>query len=167
MIEPAKFIYSPFGKAFEKQTKTIKDQGEKQADVLKALKTKEAFKPKELKPILYDNYFINGQREIRNSTKPTDFNNLIYNFKGPNNAPINFIELKDPLHIFKSIHNGDKTLEDVENEHIKLISNLGRINQEPLQYKSPEQLNTIENITNPYESREKVIQLFNKYVKNV
>ena len=28
--EQAKFTYSPLGKAFEKQTKTIKDQGEKQ-----------------------------------------------------------------------------------------------------------------------------------------
>ena len=30
MIEQAKFTYSPLGKAFEKQTKTIEDQGEKQ-----------------------------------------------------------------------------------------------------------------------------------------
>ena len=30
IIEQAKFAYSPLGKAFEKQTKTIKDQGEKQ-----------------------------------------------------------------------------------------------------------------------------------------
>ena len=30
IIEQAKFIYYPLGKAFEKQTKTIKDQGEKQ-----------------------------------------------------------------------------------------------------------------------------------------
>ena len=30
MIERAKFTYSPLGKAFEKQTKTIEDQGEKQ-----------------------------------------------------------------------------------------------------------------------------------------
>ena len=30
IIEKAKFISSPLGKAFEKQTKTIKDQGEKQ-----------------------------------------------------------------------------------------------------------------------------------------
>ena len=30
IIEQAKFTYSPLGKAFEKQTKTIKDQGEKQ-----------------------------------------------------------------------------------------------------------------------------------------
>ena len=30
IIEQAKFIYSPLGKVFEKQIKTIKDQGEKQ-----------------------------------------------------------------------------------------------------------------------------------------
>ena len=36
IVEQAKFTYSPSGKAFEKQIKTIKDQGEKQ---LKALNT--------------------------------------------------------------------------------------------------------------------------------
>ena len=41
MIEQAKSADSPLVKAFEKQTKTIKDQGEKQADALKALKPKE------------------------------------------------------------------------------------------------------------------------------
>ena len=30
VIEQAKFTYSPLGKAFEKQTKTIEDQGKKQ-----------------------------------------------------------------------------------------------------------------------------------------
>ena len=30
IIEQAKFSYSPLGKAFEKQTKTIEDKGEKQ-----------------------------------------------------------------------------------------------------------------------------------------
>ena len=30
IIAQAKFTYSPLGKAFEKRTKTIKDQGEKQ-----------------------------------------------------------------------------------------------------------------------------------------
>ena len=37
-IEQAKFTYSPLGKAFEKQTKTIEDQGKKQVDTLKTLK---------------------------------------------------------------------------------------------------------------------------------
>ena len=31
IIEQAKFTYSPLGKAFEKQIKTIEDQGEKQS----------------------------------------------------------------------------------------------------------------------------------------
>ena len=35
IIQQAKFNYSPLGKALEKQTKTIKDQGEKQVDALK------------------------------------------------------------------------------------------------------------------------------------
>ena len=34
IIEQAKFTYSPLRKAFEKQTKTIKDQGEKQKKVI-------------------------------------------------------------------------------------------------------------------------------------
>ena len=38
IIEQAKFTYSPLGKAFEKQIKTIEDQGEKQIDALKNLK---------------------------------------------------------------------------------------------------------------------------------
>ena len=41
IIEQAKFTYSPLGKAFEKQIKTIEDQGEKQVEVLKNLKPKE------------------------------------------------------------------------------------------------------------------------------
>ena len=51
IIEQAKFTYSPLGKAFERQIKTIEDQGEKQikaiedqgekqVDTLKILKQK-------------------------------------------------------------------------------------------------------------------------------
>ena len=39
IIEKAKFTYSPLGKAFEKQTKTIEDQGEKHVDALKSLES--------------------------------------------------------------------------------------------------------------------------------
>ena len=41
IIEQAKFTYSPLGKAFEKKRKTIKDQGTKQVEALKALKSEE------------------------------------------------------------------------------------------------------------------------------
>ena len=34
VIEQAKFAYSPLGKVFEKQTKTIEDQGKKQINAI-------------------------------------------------------------------------------------------------------------------------------------
>ena len=47
------------GKAFEKQTKTIEDQGKKQVDALVALK------PKEIKSDdKFSNYFINELAKI-------------------------------------------------------------------------------------------------------
>ena len=38
-MEQAKFTYSPLGNAFEKQRKTIEDQGQKQVEALKSLKS--------------------------------------------------------------------------------------------------------------------------------
>ena len=39
IIEQARFTYSPLGKAFDKQIKTIEDQGQKQVDALNTLKS--------------------------------------------------------------------------------------------------------------------------------
>ena len=50
IIEQARFTYSPLGKAFEKQIKTIEDQGKKQIDALENLKLKGETKPIEDKP---------------------------------------------------------------------------------------------------------------------
>ena len=41
IIEPAKFTYSPLGKAFEKQIKSIEEQGKKQVEALKVLNPEE------------------------------------------------------------------------------------------------------------------------------
>ena len=41
IIEHARFTYSPLGKVFEKQIKTIQDQGQIQVDALESLKPKE------------------------------------------------------------------------------------------------------------------------------
>ena len=71
------------------------------------------------------------------------------------------------MHIFKSIYNGDITLEDVEKEQTELKKDLGHIKQEDPKDKSPQQKKTINNIKNFYNSREKVVQMFNDYAKNV
>ena len=81
IIEQAKFSYSPLGKAFEKQTKTIEDQGKKQIDALADLKPKEIepreTRPKEIKPNEYCDYFLYEMVRIRKSYEPVDFNHLI------------------------------------------------------------------------------------------
>ena len=63
IIEQGKFTYSPLGKALEKQTKTIEDQGKKQVDASVALKPKE-IKPREAKPNEYGDYFLHGLAKI-------------------------------------------------------------------------------------------------------
>ena len=48
--------------------------------------------------------------DIYNISKETDFNNLIYYFKGPHIVPINFVVFTGPMHIHNEIMNGDTTI---------------------------------------------------------
>ena len=140
IIEQAKFTYSPLGKAFEKQTKTIEDPGKKQIDALVALKPKK-IKPRETKPNEYGDYFLNGLAKIRESYKPVDFFYLTYNFKDLKIPSVSFSKFKGPMHIFKSIYKGDIPL---EKEQIELRKDLGRTKQGDPKDKSPEQKKTID-----------------------
>ena len=137
------------GKAFEKQIKTIEDQGKKQIDALADLKPKE-IKPRETKPNKYGDYFIDGLAKIRESYKPIDFNDLTC-----------------PLHIFKTIHSGDIPLEDIEKEQIELKRDLGRVKKGDPRDKSEEQKKRIDNIKNLCNSREEVVKMFNDYTRNM
>ena len=85
------------GIAFEKQAKTIEDQGEKQVNALKYLESLKPKKLKEAKPIEYcdyGDYFLKGLAEIRKNKQPIDLLDLTYNFKDPKIAPISFIKVK-------------------------------------------------------------------------
>ena len=120
IIEQAKFTYSPLGKAFEKQTKTIEDQGKKQVDALEALKTKELEAIKDIKAHyneklskykeIFDELSKERIGEIYNMSKQIDFNNLAYYFKDQNIAPINFIRFKGPMHIYIDIKNSNTSI---------------------------------------------------------
>ena len=59
IIEQAKFTNSPLGKGFEKQIKTIEDQGKKHVNALADLK------PREAKPHEYGDYFLDGLAKNR------------------------------------------------------------------------------------------------------
>ena len=94
IIEQAKFTYSPLGKAFEKQIKTIEDQGQKQVDALKVLEPKAIESGSNNKPILtkeiYDKILEERMDEILKMSREINYSNLVYDFKGPTPS-INFI----------------------------------------------------------------------------
>ena len=71
IIEQTKFTYSPLGKAFDKQIKTIEDQGKKQVEALKDLKPKEQTKAiKGIFPEGYESVEIkNEQNKIQEYAK--------------------------------------------------------------------------------------------------
>ena len=59
ITEEAKFTYSPLGKAFEKQIKTIEDQRKKQVDLLNTLKPIKDNKSDDNKNLLkYKEFFL-------------------------------------------------------------------------------------------------------------
>ena len=77
-----------------------------------------------------DHYgFLNRYAKIRESNEPIGFDNLIYHFKCSRIAPVSFFKFKGPMHIFKSIHNDDTTLENIEKEQIELKRNIAHIKQ--------------------------------------
>ena len=163
IIEQAKFTYSPLGKAFEKQVKTIEYQGKKQIEALENLKLKEIMQDK-TKVIEYSNYFINQLAKIDKNIKPIDFNDLIYYYKG-SNEPIDFYEYKGMMNIFKNIHSGNKTLEDIEQEQNKFKKEINIIKQGNPKKRSEKQKETIDNIENLYKSRQEVVNMFNNYAR--
>ena len=78
------------------------------------------------------------------------------------------IGFRGPQHFFKSIYNGNITLEDAEKDQIKLKSDLGCIKQRnKKKNRSEEQNNVINSVTNLYELREKVVPMFINYAKNM
>ena len=67
IIEQTKFTHSPLGKAFEKQTKTIVDQGEKQ---IKALNTFKSDKEKlTIEDVIPESALINDESKKKSQRK--------------------------------------------------------------------------------------------------
>ena len=164
LIEQAKFIYSPLGKAFEKQKKkTIEDQGEKQ---IKAIQDQGQVKT--IKKYDYDaedTPFISKQKEIFNELvderleKITDLHervnshDLRYRYKG-NTADAKFGKFDDALDIINKIRDGKTDLADVKNNQQQFKSFLGKIEKGK---KSKEQKSTLYNIEILYKARNELL----------
>ena len=133
IIKQAKFTYSLLGKAFEKQIKTIEDQGEKQ---IKALKghgkqlvkygdEKESSTNSKQKGIS-EEIGSNRMEEIQDLSKQTDFDHLTFRYKGKT-APKNFIAFKGLSGLYKNIKEGYTTLGKAEEERKKIKLELNKI----------------------------------------
>ena len=76
------------------------------------------------------------------------------------------MNIKVCIHIH-SIHSGDKTLEDIEQEQNKFKKEIAIIKQGNPKKRSEKQQEEIDNIENLYKSRQEVVNMFNNYAKNV
>ena len=144
IIKQAKFTYSLLGKVFEKQIKTIEDQGQKQVDALKVLKPK-AIKSESINKDIYNKILEERMDKILNMSKEIDYGNLVYNFKGPTTS-INFTMFGGPMYTYNQLKNGEKTLQQVEEEQKDFKKDLNEINSGNPKHKSKKQLYTIKNV---------------------
>ena len=101
IIEQTKFTYSPLGKAFDKEIKTIEDQGKKQVDALEKLKPKEEIKTIEStsnnlsRAATVFNELISKRKELMNKLYDSvDYNNLKFEYVGPTEG-VSFYEYMD------------------------------------------------------------------------
>ena len=146
IIEQTKFTYSPLGKAFDKQIKTIEDQEKKQVDALEKLKPEEQQKPikdtpnNQSRAAIIFNDLINKRKESMNDLYDSvDYNNLNFEYVGPTKDVI-FYEYRDSKELFNAI----------KNSRIKF---------------STKQKGVINNITRFYLSREETINLLETMFK--
>ena len=102
--------------------------------------------------------------EILNMSKEIDYGNLVYNFKGPTTS-INFTIFGGPMYTYNQLKNGEKTLQQVEEEQKDFKKDLNEINSGNPKHKSEKQLYTIKNVKNLYNTRQKIIDLLNDYSK--
>ena len=169
IIEQARFTYSPFGKAFEKQIKTNKDKGQKQIDTLESLKTKAITckSDDDNTPIskeIYDEILEERMDKILEMSTEISYSNLVYDFKG-STPSINFAIFGFPMYTYTQLKNGEKTLQQVEEEQKCFKKNLNEITLGNPKHKSEKRSYTIENVRDLYYSRQKLIHLLNDNAK--
>ena len=132
IIEQTKFTYSPLGKAFEKQTKTIEDQGKKQVDALEKLK------PEEAKPIkdtsnnqsratIIFNDLINKRKELMSQLYDSvDYNDLKFEYVGPT-EDVSFYEYRDSKELFNAIKNSQIKFSEAKNKQNEFLNKLSNV----------------------------------------
>ena len=167
-IQQAKFSYSPLGKAFEKQTKTIEDQGKKQ---VKAIQDKQIVNINNYKDDYKDKLLLSKEREIfkdiynkrldkiEELNNKIDYDNLEYAVYSRKEL-INFSELKSPLILLDEIKKGIISLEEAKYYQKTYLDHLKTIRKGN---KSVEQRETLANLNMFYNARKEAIRFIEDY----
>ena len=124
IIQQAKFTYSPLGKAFEKQTKTIEDQGKKQFVALESLKdpNKKLAPVKDFIPMENLNpEIINEIKRIEEMEKQVDRNRMVY--KGTNKT-YDFRNFKTIRAFGNEIRNNIIDMKTADIDQARLLSHI-------------------------------------------
>ena len=121
------------GKAFEKQIKTIEDQGKKQVDALESLKPKEQTKPIEDKSnnklkatIIFDDLINKRKGLMKELYDSVDYNNLKFEFVGPT-KDVSFYEYIDSKELFNKLKNNQIKFSEVKNKQNEFLRKLTNI----------------------------------------
>ena len=113
----------------------------------------------------YNKLFDEQLDEIQELSREIDHKNLNHNFTTKASVSINFIKFKGPFSLFKKIRDRDVLLEMAQEDQEKCKREFSQIKSGNPKHKSEMQLYTIKNVKNLYDSRQKIIDLFNNYSK--
>ena len=169
IIEQAKFSYSPLGKAFEKQTETIEDQGEKQIKAIQDNKEQsvninndDAYKNKLLlskEREIFKDVYNKRLDKVEELNKKIDYNDLKYNVIS-NGEEFNFDKLKDPIVFLNDIKKNKTSLEEAKNiqqEYKKYLNKIRKGN------KNANRKKTLTNINTHFNARNNAIKFIEDY----
>ena len=166
IIEQAKFTYSPLGKAFEKQTKTIEDQGEKQIKAIQDNKQQ----------LLNDNDYknkllISKEREIfkdvynkrldkiEELNNKIDYDNLKYIVES-SGYEYRFNKIKDPITFLDDMKKGKISLKEAKDQQQNYYKYLNTIRKGN---KNAAQKRTLANINILFNARDNAIKSIEDY----
>ena len=162
IIEQAKFTYSPLGKAFEKQTKTIEDQGQKQVGALNTLKSNKKLTTEDVirKNALNNDGAKKELDKIKEIEKNVDREKLVYETNEYTYSFKNFQTIKT---FGRDIYEGKITIKEADEYQADLLTEIlnFRKNTKPRsQEKKQEKEIVLKNLYNFFEGREKILDAF-------
>ena len=165
IIEQAEFTYSPLGKAFEKQTKTIEDQEEKQ---IKAIQDN---KEQPVNDNYKDRLLLSKEREIfkdiynkrldniEKLSNKIDYNNLKYVVVSSGDE-YRFDKLEDPIAFLNDIKKGKISLEEAKDQRQNYYNYLNTIRRGN---KNANQKKTLANINIHFNAKNSAVKFIEDY----